>query len=100
MILTPRRPRVHPLSGQPINCGQVPFGFKDINGILEEDPLEKFVLERIKELRNKGSSLNEIAHFLTQSGIPTKNGGTWQGNTVNQMLIRFVNKLPIWLIFG
>lgn len=68
--------------------GQTPFGFKNLNGTLLEDPLEQFILKQIKEMREKGSSLNEICRYLTNSGIPTKNGGRWQSNTVNQILKR------------
>lgn len=68
--------------------GQTPFGFKNINGTLIEDPLEQFILKQMREMRQKGSSLNEIARYLTNSGIPTKNGGRWQSNTVNQILSR------------
>ena len=82
------RPRVHPISGEPINYGQVPFGYKDINGTLQKDPLEQFVLQQIKQMRSKGSSLNTIAAYLTKSGVPTKNGGRWQSNTVNKILSR------------
>jgi len=68
--------------------GQVPFGFKNLNGTLQEDTMEQFVLKQITELREKESSLNEIARYLTESGVPTKNGGRWQSNTVNQILAR------------
>ncbi|MBI1909834.1 MAG: recombinase family protein [Deltaproteobacteria bacterium] len=84
----PPRPKCHPISGQPLMYGQTPFGFKNINGTLIEDPLEQFILKQMREMRQKGSSLNEIARYLTNSGIPTKNGGRWQSNTVNQILSR------------
>ena len=84
------RPKRHPISGEPINYGQVPFGFRDINGILLPDPLEQFVLQSIKRMRDEGASLNRIANYLTASGVPTKNGGRWQSNTVNKILNREV----------
>jgi len=68
--------------------GQVPFGFKNLNGTLMEDPLEQFILKQMREMRQKGSSLSEIARYLTNSSIPTKNGGRWQSNTVNKILNR------------
>ena len=71
-----------------MNYGQVPFGYKDINGILQEDPMEQFVLRQIQAMRQNGSSLNAICRYLIESGIPTKNGGRWQCNTVNQILGR------------
>ena len=80
------RPKRHPISGELINYGQVPFGYKDINGTLHKDPLEQFVLQSIKRMRNEGASLNRIASYLTTSGVPTKNGGRWQSNTVNKIL--------------
>jgi len=80
------RSKRHPISGELINYGQVPFGYKDINGTLKKDSLEQFVLTQIKQMRDNGSSLNAIAAYLTKSGVPTKNGGRWQSNTVNKML--------------
>jgi len=71
----PPRPKTHPLTGHLINYGQVPFGYKDVNGTLHEDPLERFVLQQIKRMRDDGDSLNKIANYLTKSGVPTKNGG-------------------------
>jgi len=91
------RPKRHPISGDLINYGQVPFGFRDINGTLHKDPLEQFVLQQIKQMRSKGSSLNAIAKYLIESGVPAKNGrrwqspvpyGTGQSNTVNKILER------------
>ena len=84
------RPKVHPISGDLINYGQVPFGYKDINGTLQKEPLEQFVLQQIKKMRSDGSSLNAIAKYLTKSGVPTKNGGRWQSNTVNKIISRSV----------
>lgn len=69
--------------------GQTPFGYKNVNGTLQEDPMEQFVLKQIQEMREKGSSLNDIACYLTNAGIPSKNGGRWQSNTVNKILLRF-----------
>ena len=71
----PPRPKTHPLTGHLINYGQVSFGYKDVNGTLHEDPLERFVLQQIKRMRDDGDSLNKIANYLTKSGVPTKNGG-------------------------
>jgi hypothetical protein len=85
-FLGPRRPKNHLITGQPINYGQVPFGYKAVNGTLQEDPLEQFVLRQMKQMREDGATLSSIASFLKDSGIPTKNGGRWQSNTVNQIL--------------
>jgi len=82
------RPKRHPISGELINYGQVPFGYKDLNGTLHKNPLEQFVLKQIKDMRDKGSSLNAIAKYLIESDVPAKNGGRWQSNTVNKMLGR------------
>jgi hypothetical protein len=74
----PVRPKHHPISGELINYGQIPFGYQDINGTLHKDPLEQFVLQSIRKMRDEGESLNRIASYLTTSGVPTKNGGRWQ----------------------
>lgn len=87
-VVGPARPKRHPISGELINYGQVPFGYRDVNGTLHEDPMEQFVLQQITKMRNDGLSLHKIALYLTKSGIPTKNGGRWQSNTINKMLNR------------
>jgi len=73
-----------------INYGQVPFGYQDVSGTLQKDPMEQFVLQQIKQMRDDGTSLNDIAKYLTQSGVPAKNGGRWQSNTVNKILGRAI----------
>ena len=70
------RPKRHPISGELINYGQIPFGYKDVNGTLQKDPLEQFVLQQVNKMREKGSSHSEIARYLIESDVPTKNGGT------------------------
>ena len=72
MSVGPLKPKKHPITGEPINYGQVPFGYKDINGTLHKDPLEQFVLQQIRGMREKGASLNHIANYLTESGVPAK----------------------------
>jgi len=82
------RPKAHPISGQAITYGQVPYGFERVGGILQPDPMQQFVLKRIHELRENGASLSEIARQLVDSAIPTRNGGTWQPNTIRKILSR------------
>ena len=68
--------------------GQIPFGYKNISGTLQKDPMEQLVLQQMKNMRENGASLAEIARHLTEMGIPTKNGGRWQANTINVILGR------------
>ncbi len=86
--LGPPRPRKHPITGDLINYGQVPFGYRGVNGTLHIDPFEQFVLQHIRQMHKDGANLGQIARYLTESGIPTKNGGKWQRNTVNKILTR------------
>jgi hypothetical protein len=88
VTLAAPRPKTHPLTGHLINYGQIPFGYKDINGTLHEGPVERFVLQQMRRMRDDGDSPNKIANYLTKSGVPTKNGGRWQSNTVNKILSR------------
>jgi hypothetical protein len=50
--------------------------------------MERFVLQQIKKMYDEGANLGKIARYLTEAGIPTKNGGRWQRNTVNKILSR------------
>lgn len=51
------------------------------------DDVEQRMIDRMKELRAKGESLRAIAAFLNENEIPTKNGGTWQANTILKIIL-------------
>ncbi len=69
--------------------GQVPFGWRDEDGILVAVPAEQEVLVRIHECRAAGLSLRAIAGILMAEGITTKEGkGTWHASTIKSILTR------------
>jgi len=68
--------------------GQVPFGWRDEDGILVAVPAEQLVLVRIHECRAAGLSLRAIAGILKAEGIATKEGKSWHASTIRSILTR------------
>lgn len=66
--------------------GSVPFGFDAANGRLIPNGDEQGTLKRIKELRQKGRSYQEIANALNATRCTTKQGKAWQWHSVNRVL--------------
>lgn len=66
--------------------GTAPFGFCVVDGKLVDDSTEQGILERIKRLRGKGHTLQEIADELNMDGILTKTRRPWSFGTVAKVL--------------
>ena len=73
--------------------GEVPYGWTlaDGNGHLVRHEAEQRVIERVRDLRNSGLSLRDIAGELDDAGIPTKKGRrTWTAKVIRDLLRRDV----------
>ena len=69
--------------------GDVPFGFRCMDGLLVEDEREQDVIHQIRAMRQESHSLREIAAELAQRGVPTKTGRpTWNPKTIAAILER------------
>ena len=68
--------------------GQIPFGFEYINYQLLKKKDEQEVIRMIRQLKENGLSLREIADKLNNKLIPTKNNGIWHANTIRKILLR------------
>ena len=66
--------------------GRTPFGWRNENGTLVEDPAEQRVVAELRRLRGLGWSANRIAREMQTRGIPTKMGGKWAARTVIETL--------------
>jgi site-specific DNA recombinase len=75
--------------------GKVPYGYKvAANGTnLVEVKSETKIIDLMIKERNKGVSYAGIADVLNAKGIPTKEGKTWRGRTVNFILKRQVKQV-------
>ncbi len=72
-----------------LNCskGQVPFGYRVLNGRLVTHEGETAVLNQMLQWRTSGASFGEIAQRLNARGIKTKNRvRQWDRPTVFRML--------------
>ena len=69
--------------------GDVPYGFRLEAGRLVEDAQEQKALSLIRQLRNAGATLREIAARLEADGFTTKRGGMrWHPQSVKQIIER------------
>lgn len=67
--------------------GQVPFGFRIVKGNLVAHGGETAVLNQMAELKKTGASYGEIADWLNEQKIPTKNKAyKWERPTVYKIL--------------
>ncbi len=64
-----------------------PFGWDTVNGHLEENPVEKETLARMRELRGNGLGYLKVANALNAEGRATKKGGPWQAMSVRSVLL-------------
>lgn len=67
-------------------AGSPPYGFRAEHGELVPDSDEQAVLDRMKRMREAGSSLRDIAAALNADGISSKRGATWSPSTISRIL--------------
>jgi len=67
----------------------VPFGYRREGNRLIPVALEQNILESMLSMKSEGRSYRWIAEYLTEQGIPTKNGGKWYPGTIRRMLMRW-----------
>ena len=69
--------------------GQIPYGYRLINGQLFPFIREQKVIHEMVSMRQQGDSLGEITQWLNNSGIKTKNlKAKWDRPTVYKILNR------------
>ena len=71
-----------------VYTNQTPYGFKAVNGRLEQVKQEVKVVAEIQQARAKGQTLQAIADNLNLRGIPTKTNKQWQPATIHLLLQR------------
>jgi site-specific DNA recombinase len=67
---------------------QTPYGFKEVDGRLEQVEQEAKVVAEIQKARGNGQTLQSIANNLNARGIPTKTAKQWQPATIHLLLKR------------
>ena len=76
----------------------VPYGFRANGDLMERDPLEWPVLERIQSERSCGATLEAIANGLNNDSIVGKRGGRWHAGTLSRLL-RSTEDLLDWCLW-
>ena len=74
---------------------QVPFGFDYKKGKFVPNPGEQQIIRMIRQLRNDGLSLRDIAAHLNRKLIATKRSGVWDHSMIQRILDRSVKKQPL-----
>ena len=64
----------------------VPFGYLAEGGNLVPSATEQAVIARMQDLREQGTSYNEIANALNGDSVATKQGGIWRSQTVKNII--------------
>lgn len=68
--------------------GQVPFGWRNVRGLLKPHKGEQKTLDELWRLRQAGKSYRNLVDWLISKGIRTKNGGKWDRPTVFSLIKR------------
>lgn len=66
--------------------GRVPFGYKVVDGCLEINDAEAFIVREIFNLFDDNWRLFQIVEYLNEHGYKTKTGGSWQSNKVGYII--------------
>ena len=74
--------------------GHVPFGYNREGDRLEPAPDELAVIDRMREMREEGYSLQGLSRWLNKEQVPTKQGGKWYAATVKCVLEREQPNIP------
>lgn len=67
--------------------GRLPLGYTRVNGIIEIDIPNAWIVDLIFELRNNGATLTAIATALNEKGAPTSRNGRWYASNVREVLL-------------
>jgi len=65
-----------------------PFGFDRVGDLLIPNNAEQQAIKRMKDMRNNGYSLREIAFELELEGIRPKASSHWQAMSVRKVITR------------
>jgi hypothetical protein len=68
--------------------GQLPFGYDYQDHRLVKNQAEQGVIRLMQQARAGGLTLRQIAGRLDKCLVPSKDGGTWQANTIRLILAR------------
>ena len=74
--------------------GHVPFGYNRDGDRLEPALDELAVIDRMREMREEGYSLQGLSRWLNKEQVPTKQGGKWYAATVKCVLEREQPNVP------
>ena len=69
-------------------CRGQPFGYDNVDGKLVKNRAEQSAILLMRQLRESGLTLRDVADELNRRLVPTKNNGIWQANTVRSILQR------------
>lgn len=66
--------------------GKPPFGYRLRDGKLVRNPNEQLIIDRAKQLGERGKSLREIGCLLYRDGYKTRKKGQWRPEQIRRLL--------------
>lgn len=70
---------------------QSAYGYDVINGKMVQNDREQFMLRKIKNLKDRGSSYNEIKDYLNRNGYKKKNNTQFNRDNVVKLFRNHIN---------
>lgn len=77
-----------PIRAEEHRIGGANYGERKLNGRIVPHQKELELMAKMKTLRQQGLNFQQIANILQGLDLPTKRGGKWTRNTVQQILKR------------
>ena len=71
--------------------GKVPYGYKNVEGFIVEDPKQQAILSSMHALRGQGKSYREIADWLNEQGLYNCYDRPWH----HPNILRILRKNPL-----
>jgi hypothetical protein len=79
-----------PLRWEDLRLGPPSYGERRLKGRKVQNRVEVEVMEKIRDMHEKGISATQIAKLLNTLALPTKLGGKWHAKTILKILQRLI----------
>jgi transposase len=79
-----------PLRGEDLRLGPPRYGERRLKGRKVQNSAEVEVMEKIRDMHEKGISATQIAKLLNTLALPTKLGRKWHAKTILKILQQLI----------
>jgi DNA invertase Pin-like site-specific DNA recombinase len=81
----------HKKNSGSVYCGEI-YGYDKVGGFLIKNESEQLIIQKIIQMKEQDCNNNQIAMYLNNRGVKTKNGKAFQGSTVQSILNNPIHK--------